>query len=409
MSQIAHQFRLRFTSLAAGLPPAYWLLWLGTLVNRLGGLVIPFLTLYLTNQRGIPVSQAALMVSLFGAGSFSAGLVGGELADRLGRRPVLLMSFLIAPVCMMALGLARAPLLITALCFVQGLFTDLYRPAVGAAIADLVPPEDRPRAYGYNYWAINMGAAIAPALAGQLARSSYLLLFAGDAATTLVFGLIVLLGIRETRPAEAQHTADMAFTQRLVLMRREPLLLVLAFLTLLAGTIYMQHTVTLPVDMQAHGLGADQYGLAIAVNGALIVLLSIPISRAATNWPRFYTLAAAMLLLGLGFGMTAVASTLPLYALTVIIWTFGEIANAAAAPTVIADLSPVALRGLYQGLFGAAWGLSLFLGPVLGGWVYQHLGGTTLWLGCLVLGVLLCLAFVALSGPAARATARSRA
>src|SRR5512147_3333132 len=111
-----------FTSLIEGLPPAYWLIWTGTLVNRLGGFVIPFLTLYLTTQRQIPVSQAALMVSLFGAGSFISQLSGGELTDRLGRRPVMLMSFFVAPVFMVALGLARDLALISISTFMVGFF-----------------------------------------------------------------------------------------------------------------------------------------------------------------------------------------------------------------------------------------------------------------------------------------------
>src|SRR3990170_7126346 len=98
-------FRLRFLR-DTGLPHTYWFLWGGTIVNRIGGFVIPFLTLYLTGPRGLPVSQAALMVSLFGAGSFVASLVGGEIADRLGRRPVMLLRFLVAPGAMLAGGLA---------------------------------------------------------------------------------------------------------------------------------------------------------------------------------------------------------------------------------------------------------------------------------------------------------------
>jgi len=225
-------------SLVEGLPPTYWSLWSGTLINRLGGFVIPFLTLYLTAQRSIPISQAALMVSLFGAGSFLSQLAGGELTDRLGRRPVMLMSFFITPIFMITLGLARNLVLIATCTLIVGFFTDLYRPAVSAAIADLVPSESRTRAYGYNYWAINLGAAIAPLLAGLIAGYNYLILFVADALTTAVFGLIVFFGIRETRPDEVRHTGHASARERLSQLKREPILLIFSFITLFFGIIY---------------------------------------------------------------------------------------------------------------------------------------------------------------------------
>jgi MFS family permease len=391
-----------FASLIEGLPPTYWLIWLGTLINRLGGFVIPFLTLYLTTQRSIPVSQAALMVSLFGAGSFIAQLTGGELTDRLGRRPVLLMSFFITPIFMIMLGLARDLILISIATFIVGFFTDLYRPAVGAAIADLVPPESRTRAYGYNYWAINLGAAVAPVLAGLIAGYNYLILFVGDALTTAIFGFIVLFGIRETRPAEADQVAHMPLGERVSQLKRAPILLIFSFLTLFFGMIYTQGYVGLPLDMQSHGLGPGQYGAAIAVNGFLIILVTIPISNMAAKWPRFETVAVATFLLGLGFGFTALGSNLSLFMLSVVIWTLGEIAATSVAPTIIADLSPVELRGLFQGIFGAAWGLAYFIGPLAGGWIYENLGSNVLWFGCLMLGIILALCYYALSVPAKR-------
>lgn len=403
------KLRSLFERLNPGLPPTYWLLWLGTLINRLGGFVVPFLTLYLTDQRGIPVSQAALMVSLFGIGSFSAALVGGELADRLGRRPVLLMSFLIAPANMILLGLARPVALIAPLTLLQGFFTDLYRPAVNATVADLVPSAGRPRAYGYIYWAINLGAAIAPVVAGLMARLNYFLLFLGDALTTFIFGLIVVWGVRETRPAEAHATARVSVRERAAMLGREPLLLLFCGLILFFGMIYMQGYVTLPLDMQANGMRPDQYGLVIAINGALIVLVNIPISNSAVRWPRFAALAVAALLLGTGYGLTSFSSTLPLYALSVAIWTLGEIAGSAVAPAVVADLSPIDLRGLYQGVFGAAWGLSFFLGPMIGGWVYEHLGARVLWMGCFALACLVALGYLGMARPAQRRMSRTPA
>jgi MFS family permease len=393
-------------SLAEGLPPTYWLLWSGTLINRLGGFVIPFLTLYLTAQRSIPVSQAALMVSLFGAGSFLSQLAGGELTDRFGRRPVMLMSFFITPIFMITLGLARNLAFIATCTLIVGFFTDLYRPAVSAAIADLVPSESRTRAYGYNYWAINLGAAIAPLLAGLIAGYNYLILFVADALTTAVFGLIVFFGIRETRPDEVRHTGHASARERLSLLKREPILLIFSFITLFFGIIYMQGYVTLPLDMQSHGLGPQQYGAAIAVNGFLIILVTIPVSSMAARWPRFETIAVSAVLLGLGYGFTALATNFPLFVVSVAIWTLGEIAATSVAPTIIADLSPVDLRGLYQGIFGAAWGLAFFIGPLAGGWIYEHLGSNVLWTSCLVLGFVLALCYSALSAPAKRRLAQ---
>jgi len=379
------------------LPRAFWLLFIGTFINRIGGFVIPFLTLYLTSQREIPVSQAGLIVSLFGAGSFIAQLGGGEFSDRLGRKPVLLTSFLIAPIFVVILGLARSIWMIAVCTFFLGLFTDLYRPAVSATVADIVPTEDRPRAYGYIYWAINLGFAVSPVLAGLLAGYSYFYLFLGDGLTTLLFGLIVLFGLRETRPQEAaQHASGTSPAERIRQLKRAPVLLWFSLITLFFGMIYMQGNVTLPIDMLSHGLGPKDYGLAIAVNGLLIVLFTIPISNMAVKWPRFETISIAAIFSGIGFGFTAFADKLPLFALSVAIWTLGEIAATSVAPSIIADLSPVELRGLYQGIFGSAWGLAFFLGPILGGWVYESFGAGVLWSGCFILGLMLSAGYFAL-------------
>jgi MFS family permease len=394
--------RSRFADLTADLPPTYWFLWLGILINRLGSFVIPFLTLYLTSQRGISVSQAALTVSLFGAGSFAAQLTGGELADRLGRRPVLLMSLFIAPIVMIALGFARTLFLIGLCTLILGFFTDLFRPALGAAVADLVPSSARTRAFGYQNWAVNLGFALATILAGFMARYNYLLLFIGDALTTFIFGLIVLARIPETRPAEAAHVAHISFRERARQVSRESILLLFSILALFVGMIYMQGYVTLPVDMESKGLTSADFGLAIAINGILIVLVSIQVSNVAGNWHRFGAMAGAVILLGAGFGLNIFAHNLPFYMFSVAVWTLGEITASAVAPALIADLSPVELRGLFQGIFGSAWGLAFFVGPLAGGWIFENFGGNTLWMGCLILGIAVAACYLAMSAPAKR-------
>lgn len=392
----------RLDSLIRELPPRFWFLWIGTVINRLGGFAVPFLMLYLTSQLGISPATAALMVSVLGAGSFVSQLTGGELADRLGRRPVMLMSFFVSPIAMIILGLVKSPWLLVSAMFVLGFFMDLYRPAVSAAVTDLVPAEKRTRAFGYIYWAINIGAALAPIIAGFMANYNYFLLFFGDALTTLIFGLVVLWRIPETQPVEAVHAARVPLRTRARQLGREPVLLAFALLALLFGTIYSQHQVTLPLDMQSSGLLPADYGLALSVNGVLVVLLTLHAARLVERWPRFLAMGIAALFLGAGFGLTELAATLPFFALTVAIWTLGEIIGATVAPVIVSELSPVELRGLYQGVFGSAWGLAFFVGPALGGYVYDQFGSMALWGGSFILALVLFVGYQLLAIPARR-------
>ena len=392
----------RFSVRNSELPASFWFLWLGTVINRLGGFAVPFLMLYLTARLSMAPASAALLVSVLGAGGFLAQQIGCELADRLGRRPVMMLSFFVAPLAMIVLGLTHDTALLVVAMFVLGFFSDLYRPAVNAAIADLVPAERRTRAYGYMYWAINFGAALAPVAAGLLANYDYFLLFLGDAVTTAVFGVIVLLRVPETQAAEIAAAARTPTRARLGQALGDPMLLAFVVLSLLIGMIYSQGQVTLPLAMAANGLPPSDYGLAIAVNGALIVLVTLWVSRRTERLPRYAVMATAALLLGLGFGLTGLAATLAFYAFTVAVWTVGEVISASIAPTIVSEISPVALRGLYQGIWGSSWGLAFFLGPALGGFVFDHFGSGTLWLTTFVIGAIVAVGYLLLSVPARR-------
>ena len=384
------------------MPASFWYLWMGTLVNRLGGFAVPFLMLYLTVRLGMAPASAALLVSVLGAGSFLAQLSGGELSDRLGRRPVMMLSFFAAPVAMIVLGLTHEIALLVVAMFALGFLTDLSRPAINAAIVDLVPAQRRARAFGYIYWAINLGAALAPILAGLLANYDYLLLFVGDALTTAIFGVIVLFKVPESQALEIAQQARASSRSRLGQALRDPMLLVFVLLSLIIGVIYSQGNVTLPLDMAANGLLPSDYGIAIAVNGALIVLSTIWISRRVERLPRYPVMAVAGLLIGVGFGLTAFATTLPTFALTVVVWTMGEVIGASIAPTIVSEISPPSLRGLYQGMWGSSWGLAFFIGPALGGLVFDRYGSDVLWALTFVLGIIVAVGYLAFSGPAHR-------
>ncbi|MCW3844279.1 MFS transporter [Micromonospora yasonensis] len=389
-----------FRDTTGGLPRAFWYLWTGTLINRLGSFVLVFLAIYLTQERGFSASQAGLVIGLWGVGGAVGTTVGGTLTDRWGRRPTLLTAHLGAATMMLGLGLAR-PLWAVALgALLLGTFAEAARPAFGAMMIDVVPEKDRLRAFSLNYWAINLGFACAAVLAGLAAQADYLLLFAVDAATTLVTALIIFARVKETRSAVAgpsvKHAAP-AGALRTILTDR--VYLGFVALNLLAALVFLQHISMLPIAMGDSGLSPATYGSVIALNGVLIVVGQLFVPRLIKGRSRSHVLALAAVVTGVGFGLTAFADAAWLYGLTVLVWTVGEMLNSPSNSTLIAELSPAALRGRYQGVFSLSWQLAGATAPILGGLVREHAGNSTLWLGCAVVGGVTAVAHL-VSGPA---------
>jgi MFS family permease len=150
--------------------------------------------------------------------------------------------------------------------------------------------------------------------------------------------------------------------------------------------------------MGRDGLSPATYGSVIALNGVLIVAGQLFVPRLIGGRNRSRVLALAAIVTGLGFGLTAAAHHALLYAVTVLIWTMGEMLNSPSNSTLIAELSPAELRGRYQGVFSLAWSAASFGAPIAGGFLQQHAGNTVLWLSCAGVGVVVAVGHL-LSGP----------
>jgi MFS family permease len=144
----------------------------------------------------------------------------------------------------------------------------------------------------------------------------------------------------------------------------------------------------------------------MAVNGVVIVLLQPFTVKWVMRWPQERVLAGACVLFGVGFGLNGLVRTAPLYAVAVAVWTLGEIAASPVSSALVAELAPPDLRGRYQGVFSMTWGVAAFLGPALGTFTMERLGARGLWAACLVVGLLLAGAHLAIAGPRRRALAQ---
>lgn len=375
-----------------GIPRPFWVVFAGTFFNRVGSFVQPFLALYLAGPRELSPSTVGTVVACFGLGSFISQPIGGFVADRVGRRATLISSMIGTAAAFMLFASVRTLLLIAVAALLAGLVIDAYRPAVAAMVADLVRPEHRPRAFALLYWAINLGVAVAGVAGGYLATRSYWLLFVLDAATCLIFAVLIARFVPETHTPEAR-SGDHGY--RAVL--RDRLLVGLIASIFLGSLVYMQSLVTLPLAVRADGHGPEIFGLVYAVNPITVIVLQPVVLWLIDRLPAVPLLAGSSVVMGLGFWMTAVADTLPIFGLTVFVWTLGEIGFNAVGPALIANIAPPGLRGRYNGLVGVAFGAAAFLAPLIGTRVFDHLGEVTLWTSCMVLCVVSASVVITLS------------
>ncbi|MFG2824320.1 MDR family MFS transporter [Kitasatospora sp. NPDC048365] len=387
--------RTAVSETVGGLPQQFWWLWASTLVNRLGGFVVTFLALYLTAERGYSASYAGLVSALFGLGAAISALGAGVLTDRLGRRPTLLAAQLATAVFTAVLGFTDGPVAIAVVAFLTGLANNASRPAISAIIADIVPAEDRVRAYSLNYWAINIGFGVSAAAAGLIATHGYLTLFLLDALSTLLCAVLIFVRIPETRPDRTAAVAPGSKPVGLGTVFRDGPFMAVVGVNLLLAMVFQQGSTTLAVDMGQHSITTAEFGLVASLNGVLIVLLQLPVTRWMEGRSRTGLLVAGALLIGWGFGLSALAgSSAALYALTVVVWTIGEIINAPTMMGLVAELSPATARGRYQGVYSLSWSLASFLGPLAGGLLLDHAGSAVLWGTCAVVGTIAAVAFV---------------
>lgn len=363
----------------ASMPHAAWMVFLGTLINRFGTFLIPFLVLYLTRQ-GHSIAAAGAAIAAYGAGAFGSSLIGGYLADHLGRRNTIALSMFSSAGLIVALAYATQFRFIVVLAALVGFSAELYRPASSALLADLVPPEQQVTAFAVYRLAINVGAAVGPAVGGFVADRSFFALFVADAVTSAGFGLLALIalphGVRSDRSTEKRGEAT-----RSVINDRGFMLFLLAMF--LGGLVYMQFTVTLPLHVRDSGFSNAVYGGLLSLNGIVVVVLELPIVAYTQRAKTMRAVSLGLLLLGAGYGMYAFSATIPLMAAAVLVWTLGEIVQAPVATAFIALRSPDHLRGRYQAAAGLIFSSAAIVAALLGAWVYAA-SPNTLWVACFV-------------------------
>lgn len=375
-----------------GLSRSTWWLSLVMLINRSGTMVVPFMTMYMTQHIGVSLSRAGFVMSLFGAGAVLGALIGGKLADRFGAYYVQLSTLAGGGIMFILLGQMRTYSSICIITFLLAMVNEAFRPANSVAVAHYSKEENRTRSYSLNRLAINLGWAVGGALGGFLASINYELLFWVDGATNISGAILLWLVLAPSRNKATQK----AVTQKIkgITAYRDRHYIFFIVLVFFFAMCFFQLFTTLPVFYRVQfQLPVLFIGMAMALNGLLITLFEmVTIFTLEGRRPLLHFISAgismiatAYLLLNLPFDGKVL-----LVVLVTFLFTFGEILSMPFMNSFWISRTQPYNRGQYAGLYTVAWASAQATGPFVGSVVAENFGYTTLWTG--IAGVLLLIA-----------------
>lgn len=384
----------------AGLPRAVWLISAATLVNRSGTMVLPFLALFLTSERGFSTAQAGQTLAMYGIGGIAGSYLGGWLSDLVPPRRVMEVSLVLTGAGFLALEHLEARWAILLMMLGLSLVGEAFRPACSAALAAEVGPGERTRAFALQRLAINMGMSLGPAVGGFLAARDYGWLFRVDGVTCVLAALFLWAAFRREPPVVRPAAApDGGAGDRSPW--RDPPFLTAMFLLFLLATVTFQFASTYVLTLRdLYGFGEPRIGLVLAINTVIIVLVEMVLVHRLQRRNPLRLVAVGSFLLCLGFGLLpfGVAGGFAYVAFTVVIWTMGEMVTLPVMAGVVANRAGEASRGRYMALFTVAFEGAFVTAPLIGTWVYQAYGPRVLWGGCIGAGAFLLAGFWGLSG-----------
>ena len=365
----------------SGLSPATWLLSLVMLVNRSGTMVVPFMTLYLTQTLHYSIGSSGLVMGVFGLGSVCGGLLGGRLTDKFGFYNIQLGALICGGVMFLVLGQMTSFPAICICSFILAMLNDSFRPANAAATAEYSKEENRTRSFSLNRLSVNLGWAVGGAVGGIIASHDYHLIFWVDGFTNM--GAAILLRLLLS-PKRNSHTAKKKEqpAAKAPSAYHDRMYLFFVLLTILFGSSFFQHFSTLPVYYSQHlHMSPFDIGMVMAFSGLLIVVFEMAVVFSLEGRQRnLWYIMSGCLLTGLSFVMFNVfPGGLPLAFCASVVLTSGEIL---AMPFMnsfwIARTDP-GNRGQYAGLYTVAWSAAQIAGPAIGAQVAEHWGFSTLW------------------------------
>jgi MFS family permease len=377
-------------------PRQFWLLLGGYFISQAGSsLIWPFLTVFMREQLNEPFTTIALLFSIQTVAALAATSVIGSLMDRFGRKGIMILGLLANAGVMVAMSQAfrLEQWVILSACY--GAVVPIFGVGSNAMVADLVAEERRVQAYALLRMTSNLGLAFGAAAGGLLARQagvSYVV----TAAVYVLLAILVMTFLSESMARNGDVKPENRGSY-LTLIRDRTFMAIFALCTLVSmGSVLVFRLMSVYIK-ESFGIAEDLFGLLVMINAVMVVLFQYSVTRVSSRYRPLPVLALGAFLYAIGVGSVAVGSTFLAFAMSMVITTLGELLVAPTSTGLVANLAPPDMRARYMGIFSLTYMIAGGTGPLMGGFLADHIGPAAIWVGGMAVSLAAALGFILMS------------
>ncbi|MGH4122421.1 MAG: MDR family MFS transporter [Clostridium sp.] len=384
----------------SGLPRSIYVVFFARIINSMGSFVHPFLTLFLTINLGLGAETVGLFLMMAAFSSIPGSLIGGKLADHIGRKKIIIIFQGLAALCLIPCAFLGKSLMIPYLLILSSFFGGAAQPPNSAMMADLTNTKNRKAAYSLLYLGINIGFSLGPLIAGFLYNHHLKILFLGDAATTILSLILVAVFVEETLPTK-ENKEDEVINEfynenekaqegsLLSVLLKRPYLIAFATVSMIYSFMYSQFGFITPIQMRKLFSidGPKLYGSIMAINGLVVVTMTTVIAALTKKLRPILNITLAGLFFSVGFGMLFLAKTFTVFVISTIVWTIGEILSATNSGVYIANHTPMSHRGRFNAVIPLITGTGFAVGPFMMGFFIRNRSINSAWLLVFFFGI----------------------
>jgi len=363
----------------------------GALVSSAGSaLVWPFQFIYITRTLGLNLATVGTLITLSSGTGLAVSFLAGSMADRLGRKPVMVIAQAAQGCAWILMSFAHTYLGFLVALMVLASSQPVYAVGSDAMLADLVRPGLRASGYSVMRILNNVGIALGPAVGGIIVSRSYAMAFYGAATVLFLYGLFLLVCVRETlrRGSGAGPGGNAAPAGGYRQVARDRGFLLFTLLITLGMTAPLMFWTLMPVyTKQNFQFPEHLYSWLPVTNALMCVFVQFFVTRWTRRYPPLAMLVLGLGVYALGVGSVALMSGFWGFWTSMVVFTFGELITMPTGTAYVANRAPAELRGRYMSIYWLTWGCARAVAPMIGGTLNDQVSPHAIWYGGLAIGL----------------------